>query len=71
MTVEIKINKERCKGCEFCVTICPKNVLEMSKKKTNKNGYRFARVVNKENCVACANCAIICPDACIEIKKGD
>ena len=26
---EIKIHKERCKGCEICVVLCPVQVLDM------------------------------------------
>ena len=70
MAVKIKIDKEKCKGCELCVNECKKGAIKMSKfNKTNKMGYRFARVINSKKCTACANCAIICADACIEIKK--
>ncbi len=72
MTVKIKIDKEKCKGCELCVSVCRKDVIEMSApRNTNDKGYRFAKIVNSENCTACANCAIICADVCIEIKKGE
>ena len=68
--VEIKINKERCKGCELCVSVCKKGVIKMSELgETNKMGYIFARTVNLRKCVACANCAVICPDVCIEIRQ--
>ncbi len=68
---KIKIDKERCKGCELCVTFCPKKVLEMFKdRETNEKGYRFARVVKQENCTGCANCGVICPEGtCVVIKK--
>ncbi len=65
---KIKIDREKCKGCELCLSVCKKNVFRISEK-FNKMGYRFAEVVNEENCTGCASCAIICPDACIEIKK--
>ena len=27
---EIHINKDRCKGCAFCVEYCPRDILELS-----------------------------------------
>ena len=67
---KITIPKERCKGCELCVTFCPKKVLEMSEQReTNEKGYRFVKVVNQKICTGCINCCIVCPDVCIEIKK--
>ncbi len=69
---KITIAKERCKGCELCVTFCHKKVLEMSEeRKTNEKGYRFVRVVKEENCTGCTNCCTICPDVCIEIREYD
>lgn len=71
MAIDIKIDRERCKGCELCLNVCKKNVIKISEK-FNKKGYRFAEVVKEENCTGCANCAIICPEGiCIEIWKGE
>ena len=70
MAIKIKIDKEKCKGCELCISVCKKSVIKISQK-MNKMGYRFAEPTNKKNCTACVNCAIICPDTCIEIEKGE
>ncbi|MCK4293645.1 MAG: 4Fe-4S binding protein [Planctomycetes bacterium] len=67
MAGKIIINVERCKGCGLCVTVCPKNCIEISDK-SNKNGYFPARVTNSD-CTGCAACAIICPDVVIEVFR--
>jgi 2-oxoglutarate ferredoxin oxidoreductase subunit delta len=64
----ITIDPEKCKGCELCISVCPQNSLEVSKK-SNPNGYFPAQVTNTKNCTGCASCAIICPDTLIEIYK--
>jgi len=69
---KVRILKERCKGCELCVTVCVKEVLEISEEReTNEKGYRFARVVKQKDCTGCANCAMICPDTLIEIYENE
>lgn len=58
---EIHIVKDRCKGCGFCVTYCPMDVLEMSKE-FNVKSYHFPEVKNIENCICCGLCEMLCPD---------
>lgn len=65
---EIKIDKERCKGCGLCITVCPKKDIKISKK-SNKAGYFPAQAKNNY-CVGCADCATVCPEACIEVYKN-
>ncbi|PNR93654.1 ferredoxin family protein [Petrotoga sp. 9PWA.NaAc.5.4] len=63
----IEINEERCKGCGLCIEVCPKNVLESSKK-FNSKGYHPSTVKNIESCIGCGFCYQMCPDVCITVK---
>ena len=61
---EVHIICERCKGCEFCVEYCPKDVLVMSDD-FNRKGYHFPVVVKSGQCVNCNLCEMICPEFAI------
>ena len=61
---ELHILKERCKGCGFCVTYCPRGVLEMSDE-FNSKGYHPPKVVQEGQCVNCDLCEMICPEFAI------
>jgi 2-oxoglutarate ferredoxin oxidoreductase subunit delta len=65
------INEERCKGCELCVSFCPKGVLALAPS-LNRFGHHPAVVVRQEECTGCQACVLMCPDACIEVyrRKG-
>lgn len=70
MKFNIHIDKERCKGCELCLSVCPENVLAMSML-LNAKGQHYTQVDKPENCIGCAQCSLICPDAAIEIESED
>lgn len=65
---EIKIDREKCKGCELCVNFCPNDCIVMEEG-FNHKGYRPACFVNKEKCNGCAICARVCPDVAIEVWR--
>lgn len=65
----ITIDVERCKGCELCTTVCPKDLIHMAEF-FNKRGYRPAALIDPDaGCTGCAICAVICPDAAITVYR--
>lgn len=62
----IVVDEKRCKGCERCVEVCPRDVLSMSKK-LNQKGYFYAVPTDQPKCLGCGLCAINCPDVAIEV----
>jgi 2-oxoglutarate ferredoxin oxidoreductase subunit delta len=65
----IVIETERCKGCELCVSVCPKDVIRMTET-FNAKGYRPAQLIDPDlACTGCAICAVICPDAAITVYR--
>lgn len=67
----LTINKERCKGCGLCVSVCPKGVLGMDQVNVNEAGYFPSKVVDMDSCIGCLSCARMCPDVAIRIEKVD
>lgn len=65
---KININEKLCKGCYYCVDVCPKNVLVISTKMGPK-GYVIVEAKNPEECIECGLCERICPDFAISILK--
>ena len=65
---EVKVNKERCKGCELCVLYCPKKSLRMSSE-FNEKGYHYPEFCDPETCTGCAICGSMCPEVALEIYK--
>jgi len=64
----VVFNEDRCKGCELCITVCPKKIIFMSDR-MNARGFRPATVTDQDACISCALCARICPDTVIEVYR--
>lgn len=56
--IEIKINKQWCKGCGICIAFCPKKVLGY-----DQDGK--VEMLDRENCIKCGQCELRCPDMAI------
>ena len=63
---KIVVDKQRCKGCERCVEVCPQGVISLSKS-LNEKGYFFVQPTHQPRCLGCGLCAINCPDVAIEV----
>jgi 2-oxoglutarate ferredoxin oxidoreductase subunit delta len=59
----LAIETDRCKGCELCVTACPKACLALDPGTVNRLGYHPVRLTDAAACTSCAFCARVCPDA--------
>lgn len=70
MAFRVKIDRDRCKGCELCVAFCRAGTLKMSEN-LNASGLRFADTVASHPCIGCKQCVIICPDAAIELLREE
>ncbi|MEA2060039.1 MAG: ferredoxin family protein [Thermodesulfobacteriota bacterium] len=68
MAYKHEIDSERCKGCGLCVDVCPKNVLEISRK-VSPRGYFPAYQARPDDCIHCALCCTMCPDVAITITE--
>ena len=69
MKINVAIDKERCKGCEYCSSSCPKEVIRMSGD-LNRKGYHFAIMGDASECSGCRCCALMCPEIAIGIKAA-
>ena len=65
----IHIETEYCKGCGYCIAICPKSVLEKSNELTRK-GFYPPVVKALEQCTGCHACQDICPDFAIYVEEN-
>lgn len=68
MPYQYSIDEERCKGCGLCVTVCPKDVLEIATAVSPK-GYFPVFQARPDDCIFCATCCRMCPDVAITITE--
>ncbi len=61
---DVYVLEDRCKGCQFCVEYCPREVLAMAEH-FNCKGYHPPMVVKTGECLNCNLCEAICPDYAI------
>ncbi len=58
---------DRCKGCDYCIDYCPRDVLVRSEG-FNTKGYHPPKVANEDACTFCGLCERICPDFAIYLE---
>ena len=64
----IVVDPEKCKGCELCLSFCPKGLLRVSTR-MNSRGFHAVSLRDKRKCSGCAQCAMMCPDLAIEVYR--
>ena len=69
MKAKVTFDSDRCKGCELCTTVCPKNIVIIDLTAINRKGYHPATVSDMEQCIGCASCAKMCPDSIITVER--
>ena len=72
---KITIDRELCKGCYLCISVCPSDLIAVSDKLNQKGYYpaEYMEIDSKEKnrkCTGCTMCAITCPDIAIEVYRG-
>ena len=68
--MRISIKREYCKGCEYCIEICPECIFKESDT-LNERGYKVPTITNSDNCIHCKKCELICPEMAIEVEKEE
>jgi NAD-dependent dihydropyrimidine dehydrogenase PreA subunit len=52
----VKVDIERCSGCETCIEVCPSEAISMV------NGHAY---IDLDECIECGSCAAECPEEAI------
>lgn len=65
--VKIEVDRGFCKGCELCITVCPRDVLSVSKDR-GAAGFLVPEASSPEACTKCLMCELICPDFAIVVN---
>ncbi len=57
---KLVIKTEWCKGCNICVSFCPKDNLEIKDEKVHMK--------DQDKCIKCGLCELRCPDYAIYLE---
>ncbi|MCY3413505.1 MAG: ferredoxin family protein [Candidatus Heimdallarchaeota archaeon] len=58
------VDRNRCKGCKICVSICPFDAIFMSNEKSHRGNFY---PIENGACKACKKCLYACPDFALSI----
>ena len=63
----IKVDSDRCKGCQLCISVCPRHMLALADALNCLGIQPISVTDDPSNCTGCMSCVLMCPDAAIEI----
>jgi len=66
---KIIVDESRCKGCELCISACPRNLIKLDTERINAMGYHPSTLTDEEKCIGCAMCAMMCPHIAITVER--
>ena len=66
----IKITEDYCKGCGYCINICPNHVFKKSTR-LNAKGYELPEISDLKSCTYCKKCELICPELAISVEREE
>ncbi|MBN2336321.1 ferredoxin family protein [Candidatus Bathyarchaeota archaeon] len=64
----IKLIKQLCKGCGYCIEFCPNKVFEKSDE-INEKGVVPPVIKHPDKCTLCGLCTRLCPDFALTIEE--
>lgn len=66
--VPVWVNRDNCKACDLCVSVCPAGVLGMRYDSTHILG-QIISIEHPEACIGCRGCELTCPDFAIYVAE--
>jgi len=66
----VYLDKERCKGCRFCIEFCPQHLLYETDE-VNSKGYHLVDMIDDGVCNGCEMCTMICPEFAIHVVSDE
>lgn len=64
----VYIDTALCKSCKLCISVCPKQVFEITTH-VNAKGYNYVEAAREADCIFCGQCEMTCPDFVIHVEK--
>lgn len=67
LSFDIDLRPDWCKGCYFCIEVCPVQGIFSQAADIGAKGFR-PLIVNPVGCTGCLLCELLCPDLAITVR---